>query len=372
VPSSRRLRRARTLLAYWREGELVFRNFLTGAAITASPLAAQVLDLFYQWRSPEPVARGFEPYSPASVRRSLRELARHTVLVREHSAEARREAQFLQAWGAWHPEAGFFHFGTKDQRYSTSPKQIWRMMRGFLAESPQPAFFKRYPRARRVRLPTFPPPLSEFPRVLLARRTHRDFSPRPLQLQTLSELLFYTWGVTGFLDVPLLGRLPLKTSPSGGARHPIEVYIAALHVDGLPAGLYHYAPQHHRLELVRRGDYSSRVVRYCSGQSWVRRAAAVFVMAAALPRVTWKYRMPRAYRTVLLEAGHLCQTFCLAATWRGLAPFCTMALADSLVEKDLGLEGVSEPVIYLAGVGLPPRAGEPVVSSRRARRWASW
>jgi hypothetical protein len=37
----------------------------------------------------------------------------------------------------------------------------------------------------------------------------------------------------------------------------------------------------------------------------------------------------------------------------GLAPFCTAALKDSLIEKDLGIDGISESVLYVAGVGVP-------------------
>jgi len=32
-----------------------------------------------------------------------------------------------------------------------------------------------------------------------------------------------------------------------------------------------------------------------------------------------------------------------------------MGLADSLIEQDLGLDGISESVLYAAGVGRPPR-----------------
>ena len=69
-----------------------------------------------------------------------------------------------------------------------------------------------------------------------------------------------------------------------------------------------------------------------------------------------KYHHPRAYRVVLLDAGHLCQTFCLVATWLGLAPFCTAALKDTQIEKDLGIDGIRESVLYVAGVGLPVTA----------------
>ena len=73
-----------------------------------------------------------------------------------------------------------------------------------------------------------------------------------------------------------------------------------------------------------------------------------------IPASRWKYEHPRAYRVVLAEAGHVCQTFCLTATWLGLAPFCTMALADTTIEQALGVDGVTESVVYAMGAGLRP------------------
>jgi SagB-type dehydrogenase family enzyme len=96
-----------------------------------------------------------------------------------------------------------------------------------------------------------------------------------------------------------------------------------------------------------------KAVAYTAGQDFVAGASALFIMTAVFPRVLWKYRFARSYRVVLLDAGHLCQTFCLAATWLGLAPFCTAAFEDTLIEKDLGLDGIRESAIYVAGVGVP-------------------
>jgi len=133
-----------------------------------------------------------------------------------------------------------------------------------------------------------------------------------------------------------------------------EVYVLATRVRDLPPGLYHYRSDAHRLELVREGASARQIVRYLPTQGYFGKAAALMLMTAVFPRVQWKYEFPRAYRVVLADAGHLCQTFCLAATWLGLAPFCTMALADSKIEADLGLDGVTESVIYAAGVGVRP------------------
>src|SRR5262249_21904395 len=193
---------------------------------------------------------------------------------------------------------------------------------------------------------------------MLARRTWRRFSKKPLPLESLATLLGLTCGIHDWLHIPGQGALPLTTSPSGGARNPIELYVWARRVHGLPQGLYHYAADVHRLELVRRQRVPPSVQRYVPTQYWFENAAALIFFSAVFERYQWKYTYARAYRATLIEAGHRCQSFCLAATWLGLAPFCTMALADSDVDSDLGLDGISESVLYAAGVGVRPRGDD--------------
>jgi SagB-type dehydrogenase family enzyme len=149
--------------------------------------------------------------------------------------------------------------------------------------------------------------------------------------------------------------VPYKTSPSGGARHPGEVYLMALKVAGLESGIYHYQAREHCLARLPGAATARIASAYCASQPYFGKAAALFIMTAVFARTMWKYGRARAYRVVLLETGHLCQTFCLTATRLGLAPFCTAALRDSLIEDGLGLDGISESVLYVAGVGLLPR-----------------
>ena len=345
----RRVRRARAVLIAWSGRKLVLLNYQTLVSASAEPEAVRLLHLLDEWTRPSDVAALLPEYSPQSIRTSLRELLRNTFLVTEGTPEATRDAHLASVWSAWLPEASF-HFATKDVEYlQPSP----RLFRRYLAESPQPPLAKSYAKAPRIRLPTPKTADSQFEHVLLARRTHREFSRKPVPLSVISTLLHYTWGVTGHIDAPPFGRLFHKTSPSGGARHPGEVYLLAMRVGGLPQGLYHYHCLHHRLERVRSSQAVKKAVAYTAGQGFVADASALFIMTAVFPRVLWKYRFARSYRVVLLDAGHLCQTFCLAATWLGLAPFCTAAFEDALIEKDLGLDGVSESALYVAGVGTP-------------------
>lgn len=62
--------------------------------------------------------------------------------------------------------------------------------------------------------------------------------------------------------------------------------------------------------------------------------------------MAWKYEFSRAFRVVMMDIGHLSQTFSLVATWLGLG-----ALRDELFEQKLGLNPLQEPVFLLNGVG---------------------
>lgn len=355
-----RLRRARSLVVTWQEGRLTFENYLTREIVSAEPSALAVLSFFEDWRTAEELAAALPEYRPESVARAIETLVGHSLLLRQGTRQALRDEQVATTWRHWLPRASF-HFSTRDSPFA-SPRQWRKMVREFVAESPQPPIFKVYPERPQIPLP---PPASgegDFLAVLLGRRTHREFSGAAVSIDQISALLAYTWGTTGDLHSEYFGRLLFKTSPSGGARHPGEVYLAAFDVAGLASGLYHYNVRDHSLEQLRRGRLRERLQDSAVGQKHVGQAAAVFLMSSVWARSMWKYRTPRAYRIVTLDAGHLGQTFCLVATWLGLAPFTTAALRDSAIEEALGLDGVTESVLYLAGVGVPKRRRRPRAS----------
>lgn len=345
------LKRSDCLVFFLRDGRVYCKNYLTGVEVSTAPIVVSVLQELEHWREAKTVERLWPAYSRSSIRRTLAKLRRLTLVLYKNSPQARQEA-LLGPWKVWEEEARFFHFATKQAFRLGRIADERKYTRALLKKSPQPAQIKTYPRAAQVCLPLRAGrPDSEFERVLLERRTHRYFAHGSVSLEQLSAVLDLTWGVRGHLRWPGLGRLLLKTSPSGGARHPLEVYVFVLRVAGLARGVYHYRADRNLLELVRRGASRAHLVKLCAGQDWIGECAALFVMTAVLPRVMWRYQFSRAYRVVLLEAGHFCQTLCLVATWLGLAPFCTAALVDPKLEEHLGLDGATETVLYAAGVG---------------------
>lgn len=339
-------RRSRHLVSYWQGGTLVICNFASGVRVAARPEALAILDFLKEWRTAKRVRARFGAGSSL-----LHPFVEATLLERSDREPPRLDSA-LSTWERWNPAAGFFHMATRDVRF-TDPVVGHRMLREKARVIPAPPAVKKYPGARRYPLPSVDAG-SSLAHVLLERRTWRRFSRRPLPSASLGGLLGLTSGVQQWATLRGQGDFPLKTSPSGGARHPIETYVCVRRVEGVRPGLYHYAADRHCLELIGRHRMPIRVQRYLPTQFWYRDAAVLLFFTAVFARYLWKYSYARAYRALFIEAGHLCQTFCLVATDLGLAPFCSMALSDSRIEEDLGLDGVSESVIYAAGVGLRP------------------
>jgi SagB-type dehydrogenase family enzyme len=357
------LKSASCQIAYWHGGRLRIVNYLTRRTFSTKPATLDVIRFFLTPHTIQDALFEFRSYRRESVGRAILQLIDAQLLLGHGSAEWKRDELVGASWRPWLPEGGF-HFVTKDTPYVPWDLPIEEKIKT-LPATPAPPQFKRIRGADSIRLPSHVTDTDTFFDTLHARRTHRDFARGAVSLENVSKLLRTTWGVQGYFETKVFGRLPYKTSPSGGARHPGEVYLMALRVDGLERGMYHYQAKDHRLARLPGTSSPRKASSYCADQPYVAAAAALFIMTAVFARTMWKYGRARAYRVVLLETGHLCQTFCLTATRLGLAPFSTAALKDSLIEKDLGLDGISESVLYVAGVGLV--AGRPLEPVREGR-----
>ena len=354
-----RLVRSPNIVAYWRANRFCLEEFVRRSRITALPLVVELLAEFGRPRSSRSAALSFLAYTPASVEREIRRLAKLGFLVPAADRTARRDV--AAEWRGSFP-AAHFHFASRDVSYITDPAKLTRHFRHRLAEEPQPPLYKSYPGRPRLHLPDRPSTENgtSLKSALERRRTVREFSRRKLvPLRDFSSVMRWTWGQTGWADAGMFGRLLLKTSPSAGARHPIECYVLAWGVEGLPAGLYHYNVREDCLERLRRGDLRDEAVRLAAGQRWIRQAAFLCVMTVVAARLFWKYASDDSYRLFFLDAGHLAQTFALLATARGLGAFTTASMKESRIEKLLGLDGVREFPVYLCGAGMvrPGRRG---------------
>jgi len=371
-----RLRRSRCLTCYWHDSTFVVHPHPHGTPTALHPAAAEILAAFEEWSTPDEAAEHLGHLTPDTVEEAVRTLVRSGALLARGSAAAQRDEEIAGQWGAWMPEASFFHYATQD--VYDPPRAEGRPDGGAqgtgaaaLAEAPPPPLFTGYPEAPRLLLPRRPARLgAPFEQGLYDRRTHRDFTGAPVPVETLSALLATVFGPVDFIDCGR-GALYRRTSPQGGSRQEIDAYVGVLEVSGLSAGWYHYDGLQHALELLSEGLTPAEAAHLCADQPWAARPAFLVVLAARLERMSVKYPTPRAYRVCLLDAGHLGQTFALTATALGLGPAQTGAFRDSAIAGRCGLDNTGHTPLYVLAAGhpapapqdAPPSAGLPAFGS---------
>ena len=192
------------------------------------------------------------------------------------------------------------------------------------------------PQRPRLRLvPAEPPPCSLWA-VLEQRRSRPPDAPLPLDPGLLGLLLEAGYGATAD------GR---RTVPSGGGLYPLEVYVVAQRVGGVPCGVYRLTTDEPALELVREGSVDSALAEATPLPELVAGAAAVLFLAGVFHRSRFKYGL-RGYRFTLLEAGHVAQNVVLAAAALRLPALPLGGFWDARVDALLGVDGVDESVLY--------------------------
>ncbi|MEO6687546.1 MAG: putative peptide maturation dehydrogenase [Dokdonella sp.] len=213
---------------------------------------------------------------------------------------------------------------------------------------------ERVPAAERIGLP--PPRESALDALFRQRATCRNFDTQAVLASTdFSDLLKRIFGCHAVAEL-MPGVHALKKSyPSGGSMHPLEAYLLVRRVEGLAPGLYHYHVVDHALEPLSMLDTEAAgelSQRFVAGQDYLADAPVLVALVARFGRTFWKYRNhPKAYRTIVLEAGHVSQNLYLAATEAGFGAFITAAINEVDIEQAFALDSLQEGPIAVCGFG---------------------
>lgn len=185
---------------------------------------------------------------------------------------------------------------------------------------------------------------------LKKRKTVREFQPTEVNIHQLSNLLFYTFGyIHG--EEKEYGIFKRRSSPSGGCLQIIEPYITVFNVEGVESGVYWYCPDTHSLCKVSN-EFSYQDLRDClAGQFFGNNCSFGVFFAANLEVLAWKYKTPRNYKVVFLEAGHFSQTSQLIAVTQSLNTWITGAFTESSIEKLCKLDGIKKIPVFFTAYG---------------------
>lgn len=175
-------------------------------------------------------------------------------------------------------------------------------------------------------------------KALLERRSIRDYSEASLSLTEISQLLWAAQGITNTRG--------FRTAPSAGALYPLELFLVVGNVDNLPAGVYRYLPDGHKLEKVLDEDKRNELYDVSLSQSSLRDAAVVLVFSAVYDRTTVKYG-ERGIRYVYIEVGHAAENVFLQTVSLNLSAVIIGAFHDEEVQKVLGLKDDEQPLLLM-------------------------
>ncbi|MBN2203497.1 MAG: SagB/ThcOx family dehydrogenase, partial [Thermoleophilia bacterium] len=188
-------------------------------------------------------------------------------------------------------------------------------------------------------------------RALRARHSGRSYGGAPLTLAELGAAVWAACGVSRVAD-----GFPFRTAPSAGGLYPVETYLVAHRVEGLEAGVYHYAVLDHTLEQLETApapELRRRAAAAALDQGIAGLCDCLVVWSAVLPRTMWKYGQ-RGHRYVYIDVGHIAENLALAATALGLESCHIAAIYDDEADALVGVGAPEEPVIYMTTLGRAP------------------
>jgi hypothetical protein len=167
--------------------------------------------------------------------------------------------------------------------------------------------------------------------ALLTRETTRAFARKPVPLHALTAILQEAGALVRAMNDP---------------RRPLRLFLAALAVEGLDAGLYEWDFQESTLgdlgKTITRRDLRAMAV----GQTWAGAGAAAVIAVRELD-----LRAPGRYELDLVDLGRLGQRICLAAAAQDLGVFLTPAVDDVRLFDLLPVPKSTDSVAYFFTLG---------------------
>lgn len=187
-------------------------------------------------------------------------------------------------------------------------------------------------------------------------------APADLDLRTIGHFLWYVFGLTQFsqsvtdLDSTEnnadLIQLYRRFVPSGGALYPNELYVY-LKLEDLSSGVYHYDVAHHRLVLLREGNFDSYVARALGNRCDVSACFGTVFVSTMFWKNYFKYDN-FSYRLQGLDAGVLIGQLLEVGNRFGFASGVYYQFLDRSINHLLGLSEQEESVYAVIPLSVEP------------------
>ncbi|MFK9094920.1 SagB family peptide dehydrogenase [Bacillus salipaludis] len=182
-------------------------------------------------------------------------------------------------------------------------------------------------------------------------------------LKELGHYLWYVYGLTKYAQSALIEDTEGKTAvsyaqlfrrfvPSGGALYPNELYVYVKLKDA-PMGIYHYDAAHHRLLLLREGNYDSYLSRSLGNSCDLSDCFCTVFVSTLFWKNFYKYNN-FSYRLQGLDAGVLIGQSLEVANTMGFSSRVCYQFLDRSINHLLGLSSKDESVYAVIPLSVNP------------------
>lgn len=154
----------------------------------------------------------------------------------------------------------------------------------------------------------------------------------PFNLPAVAQFLELSLGLSAWKAYGR-SRWSLRMNPSSGNLHPTELHLALYAVDGIRAGLYHYNPLMHSLEL--RADIPPGLCRSLSRH--FPETGFLAALSSIIWRESWKYG-ERALRYCNHDVGHALGALRFSASLQNWQVNYLGGLSDADIDTVLGFD----------------------------------
>ncbi|GHE27188.1 hypothetical protein GCM10017673_31590 [Streptosporangium violaceochromogenes] len=181
---------------------------------------------------------------------------------------------------------------------------------------------------------------------IIARRTHRGFASRPVDLAAVAGLL-------GAMRQIRYGGEPKRRHPSAGGAYPLQVYLVAEpgRVRELPSGSYYHHPERNRLVPVVPGALVDVTAHAEINRRSFLESAFSLYLVARMDAITPLYG-DLAADFAMFEAGAVTQLLMEVAAVQGLG-LCPIGVMETEPLREVLRLGAGDRFLHALLGGLP-------------------
>lgn len=245
-------------------------------------------------------------------------------------------------------EASIYHESTRDFPFlqMSSPQAFKaddQRMLEFSNTSSPPDIYQEFPS-------TFSLPLRKF-----SEKDDLDSLVESMSLESrrgldgISLLLDICFGERGKISFNIQGEFLLKSVPSGGARHPTEIFLAFFNESHIEEGIYHYNVKKHSLDCIKEGNFYDDFenATFDLFKKFIEKPMGLVIFTTLYERAMWRYRDSRSWRALPIDLGHAIMAFRTVSHRLGLGTYTYQKFKDHKVNTLLGINPFEQTPLYI-------------------------